>query len=315
MSENLESESEKLAREIIENQERLSFASASNLGKATKFKTDSNEIHIAGEVGWKNIPIENLPSKGLFYEDGTQMAIRAASVAEIRHWSTIDDGDIMATDDVLNFIMDRCVRIKQPGKPNSFKDVKEIDRFYLIFAVRDFTFKNGENKLYINAMNSDGVENKIEITKDNLDYFNADEKLMNFYSSSEHCFNINMKNGENFKLHLPSLGTMSFIKNYLKGKQQAGHNFDKAFIKYAPFLFPDWKMLNQNVYEKESQNSTTWSLEKLSVMDKIVEMLSSSVNAKIRYISSSGMEESTPLNFPGGIKSIFLISNIFGELV
>jgi hypothetical protein len=290
-------------------------AQMTSLGKAQKFMHIDEDPLLASEIGWKNVPMESLPSKGLFYEETTQVAIRAASVAEIRHWSTIDENDLLATDDMLNFIMEKCCRIKVPGKPGNFKDLLEIDRFYLIFAIRDYTFKNGENKLMINVSDEDGVEGKVEVTKDLLDYFNPDERLMNYYDRQNRCFNINMKNGESFQLHLPTLGIMNFIKSYIKAKQQSNKNFDKTFIKYAPFLFPEWKTLTQSSYDKAVQDSMTWTLQRISVLDKLVEILSSSVNPQIRYISSGGGERVSPLNFPGGVKSIFLISDIFGELV
>jgi len=288
---------------------------AASLGKASKFVEIYDEDPIANELGWKNVPLENLPSGGQFYEPGTQMAIRAASVAEIRHWSTIDENDLLSVDDMLNFIIDKCARIKVPGKPGTYKDLKEIDRFYLIFAIRDYTFKNGENRMYVTVTNEEGLEERVEVTKDVIDYFNADDRLMNYFNREERCFEINMKNGEQFKMYLPSLGSMLFIKNYLKQRQQSGTNFDKSFVKYAPFLFPDWKLLNQNVYDKAVQESYTWSLQKISVMDKLVDMLASSVKPQVRYKSMSGMEATAPLNFQSGVKSIFLISDIFGELV
>jgi len=259
--------------------------------------------------------MESLPSQGMFYTPGTQVAIRAATVSEIRHWSTIDENDLLSLDDMLNFIIEKCVRIKVPGKPGTFKDLKEIDRFYLIFAVRDFTFKNGENRLFVTVSDDDGVEQKIEVTKDGLNYFNPDEKLMKHYSSEQQCFDMRLKNGEQIKIYLPTLGTMAFIKSFIKNKQQSNQNFDKTFIKYAPFIFNDWKTLNQNSYDKAVQDSFTWSLQKISLMDKLVELLSSSINPSIRYQTSGGGEGAAPLNFPGGIKSIFLISDIFDELV
>jgi len=307
-------------KEVVETedsdiQQPEKVAQVTSLGKARKFQEMDEEPHLAAEVGWKNVPIGNLPSKGMFYDDSTQIAIRAASVAEIRHWSTIDENDLLGTDDMLNFIMDKCCRVRIPGKSSNSKDILEIDRFYLIFAIRDYTFKNGENKLMINVSDEDGIEEKIEITKDLLDYFNPDERLMKYFDNTEKCFKIQMKNGEEFNLYLPTLGIMNFIKNYIKQKQQANKNFDKAFIKYSPFLFSEWKTLTQVSYDRAVQDSLTWSLQKISVLDRIVEILSSSINPQIRYVSSGGGERVSPLNFPGGIKSLFLISDIFGELV
>ena len=290
-------------------------SAVTSLGKAEKYKVHEDTANLAAELGWKNVPLENLPSQGFFYDSGTQVAIRAATVAEIRHWSTIDENDLLGIDDMLNFIIEKCCRIKVPGKPGSYKDIIEIDRFYLIFAIRDLTFKNGENRIFINASGDDGIEEKIEVNKDVIDYFNPDERLMKYYSADDRCFNIHMKNGEKFNIYMPTLGTVMFIKNFLKSKQQAGQTFDKAFTKYASFLFPDWKSVNQANYDKAVQDSYSWTLLKISVMDKLIEILSSSIKPQVRYYNGGGQEATAPLNFPGGIKSIFLISDIFGELV
>jgi hypothetical protein len=318
-SESLRDQIEKEAQMLVGNEplqaKQPEVAKVTSLGTAEKFKVYDVDDPIASELGWKNVPIEYLPSQGLFYETGTQVAIRAATVAEIRHWSTIDENDLLGVDDMLNFIIEKCCKIKIPGRAASFKDLKEIDRFYLIFAIRDYTFKNGENKLYVNVTDNDGVGDRIEVTKDVIDYFNPDERMMKYFSHEEHCFKLEMRNGEKFVMYFPTLGVMSFIKNYIKTKQQQGQNFDKAFIKYAPFLFNDWRALTQASYDKAVQDSYSWSVVRISALDKLVEILASSVNPQIRYVNPSGAEVTAPLNFQGGIKSIFLISDIFGELV
>ena len=95
--------------------------------------------------------MDHLPSRGHFYTQGTQIAIRAASVSEIRHWSTLDDADLNSVDDMLNYVIERCCQLKIPGSSSSWRDIKDIDRFYIIFAIREFTFKDGENKIYVNV--------------------------------------------------------------------------------------------------------------------------------------------------------------------
>lgn len=311
------------ARKLIEQEETILNQSApesvkvepiTSLGKAGNF-IDNEESPLSAEIGWKNVPIEYLPSQGMFYPVGTQIAIRSASVSEIRHWSTIDENDLLGVDDMLSFIVEKCVRIKIPNKATSHKDLKEIDRFYLIFAVRDYTFKNGENKIFANVPDEEGQDQKVEVTKDLIDYFNPEERLLNYYNDEEKCFVFTIKKtGETFRMYFPSLGVMNFIKTYMKTKQQQGGKFDKSFIKYAPFLFEDWRTINQNTYDKASQDSVNWSLSKISVLTKITDMLASSVNPQIRYINGGGTEFRAPLNFQGGIKSLFLISDIFGEL-
>lgn len=310
-------DAENEARRLVEEAEGPiveETAKVTSLGKAQKFQ-QPEESPLAGDIGWKNIPLQNLPSQGLFYPDGSEIAIRAASVAEIRHWSTIDENDALGIDDMLNFVVERCCRIRMSGRPANFKDLKEIDRFYVIFAIRDFTFKNGENRLFTTVANDDGTEEKVEITKDALSYFNPDPKLMEYYNSEMKCFVFQMKNGDVLELHFPSLGVMSFIKAYARNKAQRQQQFDKAFLKYAPFLISEWKGLTDREYDKALQESLGWSIQKISLMDKITTMLSSSINPEIRYVKSGGDETTVPLNFRGGIKSLFLIPDIFDELV
>jgi hypothetical protein len=69
----------------------------------------------ANELGWKNIPVKILPSRGDFYLSGFELAIRSASVAEVRHWSTIDENDMLSVDDQLNYILERCTRVRING--------------------------------------------------------------------------------------------------------------------------------------------------------------------------------------------------------
>lgn len=310
---NAEDEARKLV-EAAEGPVKVEEAKITSLGKAQKF-TQSEESPLAGDIGWKNLPFENLPSQGLFYPDGSEIAIRAASVAEIRHWSTIDENDALGIDDMLNFVVEKCCRIRMSGRPANFKDLKEIDRFYVIFAIRDYTFKNGENRLYTNIEDENGEDLKIEITKDVLNYFNPDEVLMKYYNADKKCYVFQMKSGEVFDLHFPSLGVMAFIKSYAKAKAQRSQNFDKAFLKYAPFLIPEWKGLTDREYDKILQESLTWSIQKISLMDKITSMLASAINPEVRYIKANGEDGRIPLSFRGGVKSLFLIPDILDELV
>ena len=93
--------------EILAQQEEAAVTKVTNLGKAQKFQESTyTDEELGSDLGWKAVPLENLPSQGYFYEAGTQVAVRAATVAEIRHWSTIDENDLLGIDDMLNFIIE-----------------------------------------------------------------------------------------------------------------------------------------------------------------------------------------------------------------
>lgn len=280
------------------------------IGKAQSFVNNTRPI--IADIGWKAIPLELLPSKGIFYNNNTEIAIRAASVSEIRHWSTIDEDDLLSMDDMINYIIEKCVRLKTQGVISNWKDIKEIDRLYILFAIREYTFKDGENKIYVNSEDGD----KIEVRKEMLSYFNLDEKIMDKYNLDEKCFIFQLKDSQElFKIYMPSIGVTSFIKNYVRGKQQQGINVDASFIKFASFLFNDYRTLTTQSYDKALHDSSMWSLSKLSAMTGLVDMITQGVDPKVTYTSNGGMELTAPLNFLGGIKSIFIISDFFNELV
>ena len=58
---------------------------ANSLGKATTPMVEST-VSGSNDLFWKNIPLANLPSGGLFYPEDAEITIKAATVAEIRQW-------------------------------------------------------------------------------------------------------------------------------------------------------------------------------------------------------------------------------------
>ena len=110
-----------------------------------------------------------MPSSGRFYHEGMTIHIRAARAAEIRHWSTLNERDMWDVDDKLNHIMQNCTRIQSDKKMLSWKDILEEDRIHVILAIRDLTFKEGENKLQITKQcPSCGTTNTIDIKNANF---------------------------------------------------------------------------------------------------------------------------------------------------
>jgi hypothetical protein len=289
-----------------------------SLGRVETMRMGSYEnVSQMPAVGWKNVPVENLPSQGLFYPKGTTIQIKAASVKEIRHFSTIDEDDYIDSDDKLNFILESCSKITIPNNPrSSWKDVQDIDRFYIVYCIRDFTFKNGENKLTMNMSCSNcGQVDNIEITKDNLNFLTIDERIMKYYDPESLCFNITTKSGDQFNLYLPTLGVSVFIKNYVKNKMQNKEYYDKTFLRLAPFLFQDWRFINERSYKEMDNIVYGFGHKKLSMLSGLVDIFVQSISSEIYGVCSGcGSEVSSPLNFQGGFKSLFLYTNIFDEL-
>lgn len=311
-------QTEEAAKQLFESQmtqNPLPASSPTSLGKASSLVEE--EPSVINDLGWVRVKPETLPSQGIFYPDGTEITIRAASAAEIRHWSTIDEEDILSMDDALNRIMERCSKIRMGKAMGTYKDIKEIDRFFIIFAIRELTFKKGENSLNVSFnCNQCGKVDQKSIVKEMLSYYTPVPELDARFSEELRGFHLKITNGEELKLYLPSLGVMNYIKNYVRDKVQNKQDYDKAFLKWAPFLFPDWRVLNDATYNKTLQDSYSWGTDKISVMDWFVTQMQSTVKAEIRNeCSVCGEEATAPINFRGGIKSLFLVSDIASKLL
>jgi hypothetical protein len=285
-----------------------------SLGKVQLFEEEKTVIE---DIGWIRVKLETLPSQGIFYPHGTEITIRAAMAAEIRHWSTIDEEDLLSLDDALNRIVDKCCKIRFPRQMGSFKDLKEIDRFFIVFAIREYTFKKGENNLNVSFdCKNCGKQDTRPIIKEMLSYYTAADELTPRFSEEERCFHLKLQTGEEIKLYLPTLGVMGFIKGYIREKAQNKEEFDKAFLRWAPFMFADWRLLNPAVYHKSLQDSYTWSLDKISVVDWFVDKMQKTVKAELKHeCTGCGTEVEAPLNFRGGVKSLFLVSDIASKLL
>jgi hypothetical protein len=308
-------EVEKKLQEFVEKTEgkgeqvgpKITEVAATNL----PWQKSEAEISMGNEIGWQKIPIQDLPTKGIFYPEGAEVAIRSATAGEIRHWSTLQEDDLSSLDDMLNYILERCVSFKTKEKFSSWKDIKEIDRFYILLGVREYTFVKGENQLQVKTSET----SKVTVTKDMIDFINIDDKLMKYYDETKRCFVLKFKGGKVMEVDIPNVGVTNFLKNYINRKQQNQEGFDIDFISFAPFVMKDWRGLNENTYEQMVLESNSWTIAEVSVLTKIKDLFIETVNPVVKYVDEGGMEHQAPLNFLGGIKSIFLISDPFRELV
>lgn len=280
--------------------------------KKLPFQRSDEEISLGNQAGWQKIPIKDLPTQGLFYPEGTEIVIRSATAAEIRHWSTLQETDYSLLDDMLNYIIERCVSVKVPNEiRSSWKDIKEIDRFYILLAVREYTFVKGENNLKVKISDNESIN----VTKEMIDYITLDPRLMKYYDEQKRCFVLKFKSGKSIDVTVPSVGVTNFLKNYIIRKRENQESIDEDFINFAPFVIKDWRGLTDSTYNQIVVDSNKWGVSEISVLTHLKDLFAETVNPVVKYKDEGGAEKIAPLNFQGGIKSIFLISDPFGELV
>jgi hypothetical protein len=287
-----------------------------SLGKAKGYENDRSD-EPALLPGYHEIWAENFPSKGLFYPENTRFFIRAAEVKEIRHFSTINEQDPFSIDEALNEILKSCMMTRQPGKQSSFKDLKEEDRIYLILAIRELTFPTGENQLIVKSTcNECNHDNEIKIKNEVFEVNDIDEKLMKYYDYESRMFHVTTKSSGTIKITPPSIGIMMEVTKYIQKRQQEGKKIDQSFIKILPYLSQEWRGFNDSAINNLEIEVMSWNTTKYQTMYSLTDMCKVGVKEKFNTICEKCHSEvTTPISFPGGIKGLFVVSDISGELL
>lgn len=312
-------EQEKVLKDFVEKQETQPSNSPQIGPKITEvpdikipWQRNESDFAVGNQIGWIPLPIKDLPTQGLFYPVGTTIAIRAANGGEIRHWSTLQEDDISALDDMLNYIIERCVTIKSDNQDVrlSWKDIKEVDRFYLLLSIHELTFADGENKLEVKITDT----KKLTVKKEMINYVNFGPKLMQYYNEEERCFVLKFKTGKVIKLDVPCIGVTQWLKRYVMRKSDNQEYLDQDYLSYAPFLIRNWRGLSEDVYIQYIEESHKWDVNVISLLVQVKKLFADTVNPVIKFVDEGGVEQQVPLAFQGGFKSIFIISDPFGQL-
>ena len=282
-------------------------------------KTSNLDIHNEAEqlrkegkldyLGWQPLDVKTLPTRGMFYPDDTKIFVRAATGGEIKHWSTMNVEDIVNVDDTLNYIIEKCCKISIPGNDyigGSWKDLVDVDRLYILLAIRDFTWPAGDNELVVPISET----HQVTVLKDNINFVDFPEEIMKYYNEEEKCFKLKFKNGRTINMYLTSLGVSNWLKSYVQQKQQAREQFDKDFLLFAPLLIKNHRKLTIRAYENLVEESNKWSIGEWSVISHFRDILMKQTSEpEMIYEDENGVEQLVPLTFRGGIKAIFLVSD------
>lgn len=304
-------------KQMVEEKETNPMAEeikSQGLGKATMSRflndVDSSDQHL----GWIDMQVENLPSEGRFYPIGTSIKIRSARVAEIRHFSTIDEQNIVDIEEKLNAIVKSCTKITVGTRVLSYKDILEEDRIFILLAIRDLTFPETENKLMIEATDSNGKPFKVELKNEYLDIERISEQIETYYDEEARAFLIQTKSAGEVRMAPPTIGVMEEITKFMQTRQRERKNWDQSFLQILPYITQDWRGFNSKaIFEKEIEFQG-WTEKKYMIIYRLAEQMKIGVKPELR-VDHEGEEVLVPLNFPGGIKSLFIISDLSSELL
>ena len=298
---------EKLRNQMLQGKGATSVSYDSN----HRMIVDEDNTYANNTNGFININISDLPSRGKFYPLGFEVRIKSASVADIREWSMVVEDDLAQTDAALNKILKSCVQVYVNGLKVSWKNILDVDRFYIVMSIRDLTFPDDSNPLMIQI----DEDLKIPVSKDAVDFITLPEELDRFYDENERCYIINTQKNT-FKLSLPTIGLASWLKTYTMTKIQKKEPFSTDFVSIAPYLRFDYRMLeaNEKVFETAVKKYKDFDLLDISALAEFKNLISESVNLTFRYVDGAGAEVTVPFSFLGGFKNFFVLQNTLSKL-
>lgn len=302
-------------KSIVEEKDGIVEEIKSNgLGKASmaRFKNDTegSDFHL----GYVDMPVENLPSNGMFYPADTQLKIRSAKVAEIRHFSTLDESNIMDIEDKLNQIVKSCVKMQSGTRILSYKDILEEDRIYLLLSIRDLTFPEPENKIMLKAQDANGESFEVELSTKYFETESVPEEISQYYDDQKRAFVIQTKSAGEVVMRPPSIGVMEEVTKFMQTRQRERKNWDQSFLQILPYITTDWRGFNSKVIFENEIAFQGWNERKYMVIYRLAEKIKVGVKPELRVEREDG-EVLVPMSFPSGIKGLFLISDLTGELL
>lgn len=282
-------------------------------------KVDLSYLDTVPSNEYLHIPLEILPC-GMFYKQGTKISIRAARVQEVQAYSVVDDNNYLDITEKMNHILSSCVKyVYANGMQGSYKDLKDGDRLFLIFMIRELTFPGGKNlskdcqcgncntdfKMELRATSSDKVQ------KTFVNY-EMPEKLLKFFDPNERLFVFNI-DGVDYKLAPPTIGIQEVFFGDIKTKIQGEKNPNVAFLKLASFMLHDRNKITEEGIKSKEQEFKNMPMKTFQILNQAVNQMLFGIKEMKSNCPSCGLEVRTDMSFPSGASTIFVISDAIDE--
>jgi hypothetical protein len=268
------------------------------------------ETSVTNDLHYFSFDVRELPC-GRFYPVGSLIQVRAAQVREIQAYSMVDDNNFYDIVEKMNGMLQSCVRIKYSnGKMGSYLEIKDQDRLFLIFLIRELTFQQGNSLSVKTICPFDNTELQVELKRANFAYHEIDEKLDKFYNSNAGTYKFRLKNGKEYEVTPPNIGLQKAFTDYIVKENNDKRTPNLAFLKIIPFLLPGRTSITYEGIKAK--------LAEFEVMDDIsFQFLNAAISkmtfgiSELKVNCSCGEEVRTEMQFPNGASGIFVIHDAF----
>ena len=264
----------------------------------------------SAELKYFHYDVRELPC-GKFYPTGTMFMVRPAVVKEIQAYSMVDDNNIYDVVEKMNDMLLSCVRVKYPdGKMGTYLDIKDQDRIYLIFVIRELTFQQG-NGLFADTRCSCGNDCKVELKRVNFRKHQIDEKFTNYFDDSKKSFQFKVKNGKKYELTLPNIGIQKAFTDYIIKESNEKRPPNLSFLKVIPYLLNNASTISIEGIKAKLQEYENIDDISFQFLNSAVEKMTFGIKELATNCSACGLEVHTEMVFPSGASGIFVIHDAF----
>lgn len=271
-------------------------------------------------IEYTNISLNILPC-GKFYKPGTKISIRAAKVSEIQAYSMVDDNNYVDITEKMNELLSRCVLYTRPdGSKGSYRDIKDSDRVFIIFMIRELTFQGGNTLTKSVTCQSCGHDFSIPFRStpnDNspstFEFYEPSELISDFYNKDLKVYEL-LYEDVSWKLSPPTIGIQEDFYEEIKRNVGENKKPEIAFMKIMPYLLYERDSIDEKEIKsklKEFKNMDDIIL--FQGLNEIVNNMTVGIKGLKMTCPSCGQEVHTEISFPGGASTLFQIPDIFSR--
>lgn len=266
------------------------------------------------DLQYLSFDVKELPC-GDFYPQGTTLLVRAAQVKEIQAYSMVDDNNFYDIVEKMNDMLQSCVRVKySDGKVASYLDIKDQDRLYLIFLIRELTFQKG-NSLAVNMKCNCGAENELELKRVNFKFHILEDRIKGFFNKSTASFIFNTTNGKQYELTPPTIGIQKSFTDYIIRENNEKRPPNMAFLKIIPFMLGGRNSITYEGIKAKLQEFEDLDDISFQFLNAAVTKMTFGIKKISKLCQSCGVELETDMSFPYGASGIFVVHDAFETFI
>jgi hypothetical protein len=271
------------------------------------------------DMDYLMVDLASLPL-GIFYKAGTKIKIRAATVAEVEAYSVVDDKNYLDVVEKMNQLLSSCVKISySDGKSGTYKDIKDGDRLFLIFQIRELTFQKGNSLAKDAQCEACSQEFKLPFRSTaNNEYpktfisHDMPDRLKKYFNGSNKTFDFKI-NQVLYQLSPPSIGIQEQFFTTIRETVQAQKKVNVSFTKIIPFVFSHKSSVPEKEVKEWENRFKTLDMNTFQILNKAVDLMQFGLKELMMPCPACGTEVHTDITFPDGASSLFVVSDPFDE--